>query len=185
MGVAYKMFTLSKKHKGELFPLYVNTYEPTPFNRWVEAKSGELINAKVKSKLGLLAYRPAWHLSDVPIATHIGVKNDKGEIEYMKPTSIWCECEYSDNINYQDKANERGMINGRFDYRKAYLDYIPINGFYKYKTNPNMRGEWILAGAIKINRIITDDEVNEILITNNIKPMERYGGKLILADYGF
>ena len=185
MGVAYKMFTVSKKHKGKLFPLYVNADEPTPINGWINAKCGELINGKVKSKLGLLAYRPAWHLSDVPIATHMGVKNDKGEIEFMKPNSIWCECEYSDNINYQNEANAKGIINGKFDAKRAYLDYIPIDGFYRYKTNPNMRGDWILAGAIKVKRILTDKEVRDKLITENIKPMERYGGEINLADYGF
>jgi hypothetical protein len=185
MAVAYKLFRLSKTHKGELFPLYVNANKPTPINEWLNAESGERVGTKVKSKLGLLAYRPAWHLSDLPIATHMGVKDDNGKIAYMKDNVVWCECEYTDTINYQDKADERGMNNGKFNPTKAFLDYIPINGFYRYKTNPNMTGSWILAGGIKIVKVLTDEMVNEILINNSIKPMPRVNGELNLADYGF
>ena len=61
----------------------------------------------------------------------------------------------------------------------------PILGFYKYKTNPNMRGEWILAGEIKINKVLTDKEVEQILIDNNVTPMPRYNGELKIEEYGF
>lgn len=186
MGTAYKLFTISKKHKGELFPLYVNTNEPTPIGEWVEAKCGERTNDnKVKSKLGLLCYRPAWHLSDLPIATHMGIKDDNGKIKYMRPDVVWCECEYSDAINYQEIANKRGTIKGKLVPKLAYLTFIPYNGFYKYKTNPNMLGEWILAGSIKVKRVLTDVEVNNVLLGHNIKPMQRLGGELNLAEYGF
>ena len=33
---------------------------------------------KVKSRLGLLAFRPSYHLSDIPLAVHIGVKGESG-----------------------------------------------------------------------------------------------------------
>ena len=42
------------------------------------------------------------------------------------------------------------------------LRYVPKNGFYRYKTNPNMFGVWIIAGNIKVNRILSDEEVVEI-----------------------
>ena len=185
MGIGYKLFAVNKKHKGELFPLYVNANENTPINKWVEAKCGEMKDGKVKSKLGLLAYRPAWHLSDLPIAKHMGIKDDNGKIKYMRPDVVWCECEYSDTINYQEEANHNGMIKGKLVPKLAYLNYIPVNGFYKYKTNPNMFGEWILAGEIKVNKVMTDEEVNQILVDKGITPMERYGGEMKLCEYGF
>lgn len=185
MATAYKLFRLSKLHKGELFPLYVNANKATPIGEWLEAESGERVGTKVKSKLGLLAYRPAWHLSDLPIATHMGVKDDNGKIAYMKDNVVWCECEYTDAVDYQNKANEMGMYNGKFNPTKAFLNYIPVNGFYRYKTNPNMMGNWILAGGIKIVKILTDEAVNKILINNNITPMPRVSGELNLSEYGF
>lgn len=184
MAVAYKLFAINKKAKGKLFPLYINTNTSTPIGEWVEAESGTLVNGKVKSKLGLLCYRPGWHLSDMPIATHMGVKDEKGKITYMRPDVVWCECEYSDEINYQEAANQNGTVNGKLVPKLAYLKQIPYNGFYKYKTNPNMLGEWILAGAIKVKKILSDNEVNSILTSNDIVPMKRYGGELILSDYG-
>lgn len=185
MGIAYKLFTINKLHKGKLFPLYVNSNKSTPMNKWVKAEPGPIENGKVKSKLGLLCYRPAWHLTDLPIATHIGVKGSSGKIEYMKPNTVWCECEYSDAVNYQNEANNRGMRKGKLVPKLAYLDFVPVNGFYKYKTSPNMRGEWILAGEIKINKVLTDKEVEQILINNGIVPMPRYNGELKIKEYGF
>ena len=90
--------------------------------------------------MGLLAFRPAWHLCDIPLAIHIGVKGDSGNIEYMNHEHVWCEVSYKDDVDYQTLANERGMINGKFVPKKAYLDYVPVNGFYKYKTSPNQLG---------------------------------------------
>lgn len=185
MPTAYKMFRLKKTEPGKLFPLYVNADKPTPLNQWVEAECGEMKDGKVKSRLGLLAYRPAWHLSDIPIAAHMGIKNESGRIALQRSDSIWAECQYSDAVNYQSLADEHGIVNGRYDRKKAYLNYIPKNGFYRYKTNPNMLGEWILAGEIYINRILSDKEVTEILTANNISPMPRDGGEICLADYGF
>ena len=57
------------------------TDRPTPIGKWVKAECGERVGNKVKSKLGLLAFRPAWHLCDIPLAVHIGVKGDSGNIE--------------------------------------------------------------------------------------------------------
>ena len=184
MPTAYKMFRVSKQNKGNLYPLFVNADKPTPLHRWIE-ESGELINGKVKSRLGLLTYRPGWHLSELPIAVHMGVKDENGRIAFQRSNSVWAECEYSDDIDYQPEAERRGYLNGRYDRRKAYLDYIPRNGCYKYKTNPNMIGEWILAGEIYIRRVLNDIEVSEILTANNVLPMPRQGGIICLADYGF
>ena len=60
---------------------------------------------------------------------------------------------------------------------------IPVNGYYRYKTNPNMYGDWIITGAIKLIRILSDDEVADILINNGIEPMPRYGGEMNLEKY--
>lgn len=69
--------------------------------------------------------------------------------------------------------------------KNAYLKHIPENGFYRYKTNPKMFGDWIIAGTIKINRILTDSKVNQILISNGLSIMPREGGAFDSNKYGF
>lgn len=181
---AYKLLRIKKD--GKLYPLYVDTNTPTPIGEWIEAKCGEMTdNGKVKSALGPLCFRPGFHLSDLPYASHIGRKGDSGEIEFMNENHVWCECEYAADIDYQPLVNENGKNkHGIIIPKNAYMKEIPVNGYYRYKTNPNMYGDWIITGAMKLIRIISDKEVAEILINNGIKPMPRYGGEMNLEKYG-
>lgn len=154
---AYKLFRM--KH-GRLYPLYVNANEPVPIGEWIEAKPGELTeDGKVKSKLGKLAYRPGWHCSDHPVALHIGEKkNPKDKLPSFRPMDqVWAEVEVIDTVNWQEEANKQGK-----NPRDKQLRFVPRHGFYEYKTNPNMFGKWIIAGDIKVNRILSDEDVSEI-----------------------
>lgn len=188
MYKAYKLFRIKKTEPGKIFPLFVDADNETPIGVWVDAKSGEQTpNGKVKSRLGALCYRPGWHLSaDMPYVTHIGIKGNNGDIEYLNPNHVWCECEYSDKINYQEKANFNGLNKkGVIIPKNAYLTYIPINGYYRYKTNPNMFGEWIIAGSIKVNKILSDEEVRLICRQYGKEPLPRFNGDIDLKDIGF
>ena len=173
MGIGYKLFKVKRNQPGKLFPLYVFANEETRMNEWIPAKEGILTNnGKVKSKLGELCYRPGWHLSDIPLATHIGIKVD-GAIKYMHSDEVWCEVEYSDHVDYTNVVTENGTVNGKLIPKKAYMTDIPVDGFYRYKTNPNMTGDWIIAGAIKVNRILSDEEVSEICKRNGYEALPR------------
>lgn len=177
MAKAYKLFRIKKNEPDKIFPLFVDADTEIPFGKWIEAKCGERTdNGKVKSRLGALAFRPGYHLNaDMPYVTHIRIKGSSGKIEYLNPNHIWCEVEYSDTINYQDKANLNGLNKkGIVIPKNAYLTFVPENGFYRYKTNPNMFGEWIIAGAIKVNRIISDEEVKAICNQYGVEPLPRY-----------
>ena len=185
--VAYKLFRVKKTEPGKIFPLFVDADNETPVGKWVAAKCGERNEkGKVLSKLGPLCYRPGWHLSDIPYVTHIGIKGSSGEIEFLNPNHVWCEVEYSSEINYQDVANQNGINKkGILIPKNAYLTCIPENGYYTYKTNPNMTGEWIIAGAIKVNRIISDKEVKQICNAHGVEPLPRVGGMIDLKALGF
>lgn len=186
MPVAYKLFRVNKRQRGKLFPLFVDTKTEIPIGEWITAKEGEqLENGKVKSKLGPLCFRPGFHLSDIPLAVHIGVKGKSGKIEYINRDYVWCLCEYCDTIKYQDIANENGTVNGKLVPKYAYLKTIPENGYYRYKTSPNMLGEWIIAGEIKVIQVLSDEEVETILKEKGYEPMPREGGKMELSDFGF
>lgn len=169
-----KTYKLLEVRNGKLYPLYVNANKETPIHVWIHAECGEKIGDKVKAgKLKKLAYRPGWHTSQNPIAPHIGKKRD-GEIYAMHDSHVWCECFINDKVNYQDKANENGRNKkGIVIPKKAYLREIPVNGYYKYKTNAVMVDPWYLSGEMFVNRVLTDKQVGDILVNNGIAPMKR------------
>lgn len=160
----YKQFKIDKN--GVLHPLFVNANEDIPVGEWLTAVEGErTASGKVKSKLGELAYRPGWHLSEAPYAPHIGIKED-GEIKYMKDDCVWAECEIYDAIDYTEEAHKRGIHrNGKFVARDACLDRLPVDGYYFYNTNPNAFGNWVIAHRIRVTKVLTDAEVESICWT--------------------
>lgn len=161
---AYKLFKMKNK---KLYPLYVDSNTEIPIGIWIDAKEGERTSSgKVKSKIGPLQFRPGWHLSDIPLAVHIGIKED-GVIKYMHDDEVWCECEYSDSIDYQDVVEKNGKG------YKAMMAAIPKNGFYRFKTSPMMLGRWIIAGSMKVVRVLSDNEVTLICHEKGYKPLPR------------
>jgi hypothetical protein len=156
---AYKLFRT--KGDGKLYPLFVNAEKPVPMGEWLEAEEGPQGKAqgKVKSKLGDLAYRPGWHAGDLPMATHIGGKSDPSlkKPDYRPDNHVWAEVEMAADKDWQSVADSRGKG------VKAHItDQVPFGGFYRYKTNPNMTGNWLIGGNMKVNRVLPDEEVNAI-----------------------
>ena len=91
----------------------------------------------------------------------------------MHDDEVWCECEYSDAIDYQPLADERGMRSGAFRPREAMLEEIPVDGFYRYKTSPQMLGKWIIAGGMKVLRVLPDAEVARLCRQAGFDPLPR------------
>ena len=169
---AYKLFKVKKGFPGELFPLFVGANESVTTGDWIAAKAGELTTTKegktmVKSTLGPLAYRPGWHSGEFAIATHIGAKKNPSD---KAPTlrdsdQVWAEVEVGDDFDWQTEANNRAekTKDGKIIPRTAHItDQLPALGNYKYKTNSNMTGSWIISGEMKVNRVLTDEEVAKI-----------------------
>lgn len=185
-AVGYKLFRVSKRHPGKLFPLYVNANMEVPIGEWITAEPGErLDNGKVKSKLGSLRFRPGFHINDVaPYVSHIGQKVN-GKITYMRPDTVWAEVEYVIDVDYSEEAKANGTTeSGKFDYKKADLDHIPVNGFYRYKTSPSMTGEWIIAGEMKVLRVLNDQEVKQICEAAHSGYLPRKD-EINLSEFGF
>ena len=134
---------------------------------WIDAEEGErLPDGKVKSRIGPLKFRPGWHLSEIPLAVHIGIR-EGGVIRYMHDDEIWCECAYSDAIDYQPVVEKNGT-----GYR-AMMPWIPVNGYYRFRTSPQMLGEWIIAGSMKILRVLSDEEAAAIVRSAGHEPLPR------------
>lgn len=162
---AYKLFRVKND---QLYPLYVFANEPLPLGVWIDAKAGErTANGKVKSKIGALAYRAGFHACEYPVATHIGGKSspDLKKPDYRKDDQVWCEVEFDTTIDYQPEADAspRGCI----------TDRVPLNGFYFFQTNAQAVCRWLIGGTMRINRILSDDEVISINNTVGLADLPR------------
>ena len=185
---AYKLFRVDQKQPGKLFPLFVDANTPVEKDKWVEAKVGEMIGNKVKSKIGPLAYRPGWHAGDLPVATHIGEKSDNSLTapDRRPKNQVWAEVEMPNDVDWQSEANRRGTNKqGKLIPVKAHItDQIPLGGHYRYKTNPNITGNWLIGGAMKVNRVLPDEEVQKINKKARVSDLPR-SEPINLKDYGF
>ena len=104
-------------------------------------------------------YRPGWHGDTFPSAKHLAQGGTgKGK------DRVWAEVEFSNDKDYTDIVKQRGTNpeTGKFSAKNADLDYVPEGGSYRYKTNPNMEGSWLIGGEMKINRVLSKDEVTKI-----------------------
>ena len=50
---------------------------------------------------------------------------------------------------------------------------------------PTPIGEWIMGGEIFVHKVMTDEEVRNVLIENGYIPMSRKYGDTDLSKYGF
>ena len=68
------------------------------------------------------------------------------------------------DVDWQSEATKRGTnAQGRVVPVKAHItDQIPKGGHYRYKTNSNMTGNWLIGGSMKVNKVLTDAEVSRI-----------------------
>jgi hypothetical protein len=194
--IAYKLFKVKKDRPGQIFPLFVNANESVPTDVWIKAVAGptqvENGKVKVKSKLGPLAYRPGWHSGVVPVSTHIGGRSnpsDKKAAPDLRPADqVWAEIEVSNDVDWQTEATKRAKTTkkGTIDLKTAHItDQLPIGGHYRYKTNSNMTGDWLISGEIKLTgKILTDEEVKRINDENNTADLGRTE-PFDYAKYGF
>ena len=164
---AYKLFKTKPDQPGKLFPLFIGKTVPAEIGVWYNADS-----IPTKS----FAERPGWHAGDTPSAMHIGARiPGSTKPSYRRNDEVWAEIEMSADVDWQPEANRRGTNkDGKLVPSKADIkDQLPKDGFYRYKTNPNMRGEWLIGGAIKINRILSDQEVASINEANGTQDLPR------------
>lgn len=162
---AYKLFRTNGE---DLFPLFVNADQKVPIGEWLDAEVGPMVNGgKVKSSLGPLAYRPGWHAGDLPLATHIGGRSMKGmtKPDYRPMNQVWAEVSMPNDFDWQTEALNRMEYakNGNPKLATGHIaDQIPYGGFYRYKTNPNMTGNWMIGGQMRVDRMLPDEEVMDI-----------------------
>lgn len=200
-GTAYKVFRVKN---GKLYPPMVANPggADTPVGVWLTAEEGEFAGVsktgrpQVKSiGSGTLSYRPGWHLGDIPRASQFDRTNkETGEKEFPKDF-VWAECDYVMDVDYQPESDEQGYMrmgkdgkpyrSDKYQHSLAGLPKLPKDGYYKYRTNPRPDTvPWVITGAIRVNKLLSDAEVNSILQSKGIEPIHRQGGDKTLAELG-
>ena len=142
----YKLFRI---RGGKLYPLYVESKREMPIGIWLEAGIGEKVDAthvKASGCGGRLSLRPGFHSCEVPFTDWIGKRGSDGSL-LQRPDTVWCECEIDGN---QLEVTERYG-----------LRTIP-DGWYYFKTNPKQIWPWIISKRIRINRILSHEEVGSV-----------------------
>lgn len=138
---AYKLFRTLKTRPDEIFPIFIGKTVPTPVGEWVEAES-------IPTKG--FATRPGWHVGNLPIADHL--KRKDGTLD---PSRVWAEVEIPADVDWQPEADKSRT--------KDLRDTIPKDGYYSFYRPERQGCEWLIAGALKVNRILSAAEVAEIL----------------------
>ena len=176
---AYKLF--KKKKDGGLYPLYINGNDRVEQGVWLDAQMGELKDVtstskktgetktvtKVKSKIGMLAPRPGWHAGEAPSTRHIGGKavKDSAKAQYRLADQVWAKVEMPNDVDWQTEALNRGTFtqDGKLDEKTIDIrDELPYGGFYKFKTNADMDGEWLISGQQRVGEELSRAQGAEI-----------------------
>lgn len=200
-GIGYKVFYLKD---GKLYPPMVANPDgaETPVGVWLDADAApQAATSKTGRKKvkaggkgtqggsGTLAYRPGWHLGEIPYALQfnrgpkvdnpLGITGKNGKVikvgKYFPANFVWAEVEYAKDVDYQDEAMSYGYNKaGNFQHSLAGLPKVPEDGSYTYRTNANPATDpWIITGAMKVNRILTDSEVDELVSKAGREPQAR------------
>lgn len=157
--ICYKLVNIDKK--GILHPLFVNKKDNWHVGDHLIAFTGQQTeNGKVKSSLGELAFRPGLHCSVLPFCHHIGKKRAKSDNKpaFRAKNQVWIECETVGDdctkIAQQNSDSARDQCFKNMDWQ----------GFYFYTTNSNASdlNKWIISKELKVLRLLTDEEVNNI-----------------------
>jgi hypothetical protein len=141
---AYKLFRVLKSKPGEIFPTQVDKTTSVPIGQWIPAK---YVPTKGYAK------RPGWHAGMLPMAPQMRSRAGKIQDQY-----VWAEVQMeADKHNtLQAKADESPT--------KDLPGQIPKGGWYKFKPNSKVfKAPWIISGAVKVVRILPDNEVAKIL----------------------
>lgn len=189
-GIGYKVFVLKN---GELYPPMVANPDgaATPVGVWLDADAAPIAGQSKTGRnqvkaggkgtqggSGKLAYRPGWHLGEIPYALQFNRIDENGNEELFPANFVWAEVEYANDVDYQEEAMSYGINpSGKFQHSLAGLPRVPENGAYRYRTNPNPETDpWIITGAMRVKRLLTPSEVDIIVEKAGREPQHRQEG---------
>lgn len=195
-GIGYKVFVLKN---GQLYPPMVANPngEGTPIGVWLDADAAPVAGTSKTGRpqvkaggkgtqggSGQLAYRPGWHLGEIPYALQFNRKDENGERTLFPNNFVWAEVEYADDVDYNEEARKEGTnASGKYQHSLAGLKHVPTDGSYKYRTNPDPRTDpWIITGAMRVNKILSREEVDELVRKAGREPQPMQEGDVLTQE---
>lgn len=154
-----KTYKLFRTKNGKLYPLYVEADREMEVGKWLEAGTGQKVDdthVKARGCGGKLSLRPGFHSTEIPFTDWIGEKQTDGSLAQRKDT-VWCECEVEGN---------QLEVTSRYGSREL------LDGWYFFRTNSKQKDPWIISNKLKINRILSSEEVADICRANGIEPQK-------------
>lgn len=134
--------------EGNLYPLFLDKNTVYPMNQWIDA---EIHYGKQ------FAPRPGIHCGIIPAAPWLMSVDALGNGYYKGRRKgwkrVWAYVEYNCTIDYNDEVSKLK--------KKCFEDRIPENGWYYFKEYG--KATWIITDKIKILKVITEEERQEIL----------------------
>ena len=146
-NIGYKLFEMNEN--GELLPLFIDKNNPVPIGVWIHA---EFIPTKG------FAARGGWHVGTICDAPWLKGydSNDIGCYKSQRSKKwkrVWCEVEYNTNHNYDEEVAQLP--------KKCFIDKVPDDGYYIFREVG--KGDWVITSDIKVVKIISEEERQNIL----------------------
>ena len=140
----YKLFEMDIN--GNLYPLFIDNTTIYPIDKWIYAE-----NHPTKG----FARRPGIHTGEICSAPWLMAADGTYKSQRGKSFKrVWCEVECNTTTDYTNVVVKLP--------KKCFVDHIPENGFYKFRETGCNR-IWIITDRIKIIRILTEEERQQIL----------------------
>lgn len=140
----YKLFEMDIN--GNLYPLFIDNKTIYPIDKWIYAE-----NHPTKG----FARRPGIHTGEICSAPWLMAADGTYKSQRGKSFKrVWCEVECNTTTDYTNVVVKLP--------KKCFVDRVPENGFYKFRETGCNR-IWIITDRIKIIRILTEEERQQIL----------------------
>ena len=159
IAYCYKLF--EQHPDGTLHALFAGAKNAVSINEWKYAQGFPRTDEGVRGMN--LRERYGWHLSaGLPSAPHLMSSKyfergypSKGAYGHPKGSKrVWVRMAYDASTDFNSIADSTGKQNDIYG-------LIPFGGYYAFKENN--QSEWVISSAVKIDKILTEEERQQIL----------------------
>lgn len=151
----YKLF--EQDSEGNLYALFIDKKTNMPVGEWLKAG-----NFPTKG----FAARPGYHIGQICSAPWLMSADGTYKSQRSKYwRRVWAEVEYVADVDYTSIVETLP--------KKCFVDKLPENGYYKFRETGCNR-IWIIADQMRITRILSEEERQNILNEANYDEMEAF-----------
>ena len=162
IAYCYKLF--EQHPDGSLHALFAGAGDGQPIGEWIYAQGFPYTDSGVKGMN--LRERYGWHLSaGLPSAPHLmspksferGYPSKKAYGHPKDSKRVWVRMAYDATNDYNSIADSTVGKVGKGDI----FGLIPFGGYYSFKENN--QSEWVISSGVKIDKVLSEEERQQIL----------------------